>query len=172
MRLESDRIVLRALEKEDALKLMLWENDPEFWRVSDTEAPFSLFAIQQFVEQQGSFRSSGQMRLIIVEKSSNEAIGCLDLFDGSIKHRRAAVGILIAEGKHREKGYASESILLLLRYAAEILDLHQIYAHVDEANDASVKLFENSGFELAGRLKDWRRWNKSWQNVLVFQKIL
>lgn len=172
MPLESNRLILRALEKQDATKMMIWENNPKFWRVSDTDAPFSMHAIQQFVEQQDNFRHTGQVRLIIEKKENKEAIGCVDLFDGNMKHRRAAVGILIADEANHGKGYATESIQLLEHYANDFLDLHQLYAHVEESNEPSVQLFENAGFKHIGTLKDWRRWNKTWVNVLIYQKIL
>lgn len=171
MRLESDRIVLRALEKKDATTLMIWENNPEHWRVSDTEAPYSLHGIQQFIEQQDNFRTCGQVRLMIIIKQTNEAIGCIDLFDGHGRHRRAAVGILLADEQQRGKGYAAESLALIEKYACEILDLHQLYAHVEDQNKESIRLFENAGFNHVGTLKDWRRWNKSWHTILIFQKI-
>jgi len=161
MYLESERIYLRALEKQDATRLMIWENSPNFWRVSDTEAPFSLYAIQQFVEQNDGFRQTGQLRLMLVNKLNNEPVGCIDLFDANFKHRRSALGILIAEERDRGLGYASESLKVVLAYAREILDLHQIYVHVEESNLASIHLFEKAGFKRAGVLEDWRRWKKS-----------
>jgi diamine N-acetyltransferase len=172
MRLESDRIVLRALEKKDATTLMIWENNPDNWRVSDTEVPYSLQSIQQYIEQQENFRTSGQVRLMIINKQTNEAIGCIDLFDGHSRHRRAAVGILVADEQNRGKGYAAESLELIEKYASEILDLHQLYAHVEEQNTESIRLFENAGFKHVGTLKDWRRWKKSWHTILIYQKIL
>jgi diamine N-acetyltransferase len=172
MRLESDRIVLRALEKKDATTLMIWENNPDNWRVSDTEVPYSLQSIQQYIEQQENFRTSGQVRLMIINKQTNEAIGCIDLFDGHSRHRRAAVGILVADEQNRGKGYAAESLELIEKYASEILDLHQLYAHVEEQNTESIRLFENAGFNHVGTLKDWRRWKKSWHTILIYQKIL
>ena len=172
MPLESNRIVLRALEKQDATKLMIWENDPKHWRVSDTEAPYSLHGIHQFIEQHDNFRNSGQVRMLIVKKENQEPIGCVDLFDGSSKHRRAAVGILIADEEHRGHGYAAESLELLTKYAVEILDLHQLHAHIEEENYDSLKLFEAAGFTRSGILRDWRRWNKTWCNILIYQKIL
>jgi diamine N-acetyltransferase len=172
MHLESDLIRLRALEKQDATKLMIWENNPKYWRVSDTEAPFSLHAIQQFIEQHETFRQAGQVRLMIVKKDDNEPIGCIDLYDGNQKHRRAALGILIAEEANRGRGFATESVRLMLDYAREILDLHQIYVHIEADNTTSIQLFENAGFEHVGSLKDWRRWNKTWHDTLIYQKIL
>lgn len=172
MQLESERILLRALEKQDATRLMIWENNPKFWRVSDTESPYSLSGIHQYIDNQESFRKSGQLRLIIAKKENLEAIGCIDLFDGGNRHRRAGVGILIAEEQHRGQGYAAESLMVIEKYARDILDLHQLYAHVEESNLDSVRLFEGAQFKHVGTLKDWRRWNKSWLTVFLYQKIL
>ena len=148
MQLIGEQIYLRALEKEDATRLMIWENNPANWRVSDTEVPFSMHAIKQFVEQHENFRQSGQVRLMIVKKDGNESIGCIDLFDGNQKHRRAALGILIADEANRGQGYARESIALTLSYSNDILDLHQIYVHIEESNTASIGLFESAGLLL------------------------
>lgn len=172
MKLESENIFLRALEKDDCTKLMIWENTPEFWRISDTEAPYSMFEILSYIERQENFRNSGQLRLIICLKNDQSPIGCIDLYDGNFKHRRAAVGILIAEDKYRGLGYAQESLNLLIDYATKILDLHQLYCYINKNNISSFGLFINAGFEQSGVLKQWRIFNKSWDDVIVFQKIL
>jgi diamine N-acetyltransferase len=172
MKLESERVFLRAVEKEDATKLMIWENNPEYWRVSDTEIPFSLHSIVNFVERQENFRQTGEQRLMICLKSDQTAIGCIDLYDGNIKYRKAAIGILIAEAQHRGLGYSKDALLLLVRYARNILDLHQLYCYVDVDNYASMALFKSCGFEKSGILKDWKRWNKAWVDVVLFQNIL
>lgn len=172
MKLASEHIFLRAIEKEDATKIMIWENNPEFWHVSDTEAPYSMFDILQFIENHEPFRKSGQMRLIICLKENNEPIGCIDLYEGNLKHRRAAVGILIAEEQNRGKGFAKESIELLCDYASNFLDLHQLFAYIIDDNHVSKTLFEEAGFEQSGILKQWRKHNKIWKNVMLYQKIL
>ncbi len=172
MKLESERIYLRALEKEDATKLMIWENNTDYWRVSDTEMPFSLHAIVNFVERQENFRHSGQQRLMICLKSDQSAIGCIDLYDGNFKSRRAAVGILIAENEHRNSGLAKEALQLLISYATNILDLNQLYCYIDNQNQSSMALFKSCGFVKAGILSQWKRWNKQWIDVVVFQNIL
>jgi len=172
MKLESERIFLRAVEKEDATKLMIWENNPEYWRISDTEMPFSMHTIINFVERQENFRHTGQQRLMICLKSDKTAIGCIDLYDGNLKFRRAAIGILIAENEHRNSGYAREALELLISYAGNILDLHQLYCYVDINNQTSMALFKSCGFEKSGILKHWKRWNMEWMDVVVFQNIL
>ena len=50
--LKGESIYLRAVEKEDASTLFIWENNPSNWKISNTEIPFSMHSIHQLIEQQ------------------------------------------------------------------------------------------------------------------------
>lgn len=148
-------IYLRPVEHEDALKIVLWENDVENWRVTGTEAPYSLQTIRDYIDSIQNFRQSGELRLIICRNDDNIPVGTLDLYEANFRHGRAAVGILIAEKSDRNKGIAKESLQLLISYVREILDFHNLTANILEDNHASISLFESSGFELVGTRKEW-----------------
>jgi diamine N-acetyltransferase len=170
--LKGATIFLRAIEPKDATKLMIWENNPENWRVSGTEAPFSMHGILEYINSIQNFRQSGELRLMICKNDSKEAIGTLDLFEANFKHGRAGVGILIAEKSERNKGFAKESLDLLKEYAFVFLALHSLYANVLEDNSESIKLFESAGFDLIGVRKDWFFDQKMWLNENMYQLIV
>lgn len=154
--LRSENIFLRPVETSDATRLMLWENNPDHWKVTDTEIPFSMSAILQLIEQQQQFRSHGQLRLMIcLNNSSEDAIGALDLYDADFKNGNAAVGILIGEHSERGKGYARESLKLLVDYARDLLALHNLHCSIQADNADSLRLFESVGFEKIGVRKEW-----------------
>lgn len=153
--LKGDKIFLRAVEPGDATKLMLWENNPEHWKVTDTEVPFSLHGIHQLIEQQQHIRSTGQLRLMICLNQTDEAVGAIDLYDADFRHEKAAVGILIGEDENKKKGYAQESLQLLIDYARDFLALHNLYCSVQADNAESISLFEKAGFEKVGVRKEW-----------------
>jgi diamine N-acetyltransferase len=134
---------------------MLWENNPAHWKVTDTEVPFSLQGIMQLIEQQQHIRSTGQLRLMICQNDSHEAVGAIDLYDADFKNGNAAVGILIGEEKDRKKGYASEALGLLIEYAGELLALHNLYCSIQADNEESIRLFEMHGFMRIGVRKEW-----------------
>ena len=67
----------------------------------------------------------------------------IDLFDFDFKNSRAGVGILVKEPTDRLKGYGREALKLLVDYSFGHLNLHQLYCHISEENEASIKLFEN-----------------------------
>lgn len=153
--LKSKNIFLRSVEPSDATKLLLWENNPAHWKVTDTEVPFSMHGILQLIEQQQHIRSSGQMRLIICLNETEEAVGAIDLYDVDFRNGNAAVGILIGEKQHKQKGYASESLELMVGYARDFLALHNLYCSIQADNPESIRLFESCGFEQVGIRKEW-----------------
>ncbi|MES2589490.1 MAG: GNAT family protein [Bacteroidota bacterium] len=170
--LKGPNIFLRAIEPEDATKVMIWENNHENWRVSGTEAPFSMHGILEYINSIQNFRQSGELRLMICLNSNKEAIGTLDLFEANFKHGRAGVGILIAEQTERNKGFAKESLELLKEYAKVFLGFHTLFANVLEDNIPSMKLFENCNFELVGTKKEWffdhgKRINENMYQILL-----
>lgn len=172
MRLKGQKVRLRPVEKEDATRLMLWENNPQHWKVSGTEVPFSLNAILEYIEQAQHIRTHGQLRLIICVLDTDEPIGTVDLYNADFKHSRAAVGILIAEPEYRQQGYALEALELLESYVQQILGFHNLYCSVHGDNAASNNLFEKAGYVLIGKRKEWFLEGNHWIDELLYQKVV
>ncbi|MBO4806238.1 MAG: GNAT family N-acetyltransferase [Paludibacteraceae bacterium] len=169
--LENGEIRLRALEPEDLELLYEWENNDLFWADGNSIAPYSRFVLRQYIEQQSlDIYALKQLRLMIELKDEQRAIGTIDLFDFDPHHSRAGVGILV-DTKYQSKGYASQALALLCIYAFRLLNLHQLYCHVNEGNVASIRLFQKAGFVECGCLKSWNRKGNEWQNCFMFQKI-
>ena len=170
--LKGENIYLRAVEPEDVSRLLLWENNPQNWKVSDTEVPFSVKDMLNYVENQQHIRSTGQLRLMICLNDEQEAIGAIDLYDANFKHLRAGIGILIADESHRAKGYASESLSLLIRYSRDFLGLYNLHCSIHADNDDSVRLFEKFDFERVGIRKDWYFHKGERIDEILYQKCL
>jgi diamine N-acetyltransferase len=172
MSLIGQKIALRAVEKDDASTIFLWENNPANWKVSNTELPFSLYDILQLIEQQSDIRKSGQMRLVIESLPAKRPVGVIDLYDINFKHGYAAVGILIATDADKGKGFASEALSLFSRYCADILELRNLYCQIHHDNSPSIALFEKAGFEHVGTRKNWLRYKNQYFDELTFQLCL
>jgi len=172
--LHGERVRLRALEPEDLSLLYQWENDTESWSVSNTVTPFSRHILQQYLEQahDEDLWSAKQLRLMIEVPKSKVTIGSIDLFDFDPLNLRAGIGILIAEKEYRNKGFAAESLGILIRYARERIGLHQLYCSIPADNEASIRLFKKQGFTQTGTQKNWIKDGNQWMDVLFFQLIL
>ncbi len=153
--LKGNKVFLRMVEPSDATKLLLWENNPHHWKVTDTEVPFSMHAILQLIEQQQQIRSTGQLRMIICDIQTREALGAIDLYDVDFRNGNAAVGILIGDEINKGKGYAKESLQLMIEYAKNYLALHNLYCSIQSDNELSISLFKKNGFQSVGIRKEW-----------------
>jgi diamine N-acetyltransferase len=171
--LNNETIALRALEPEDLDSLYRWENDPELWQYGSTLAPYSRFVLRDYLSsaRQHDVFQARQLRLMIVETQSKRPVGTVDLYDLDPVHLRAGVGILI-DSPDRGKGRGKQTLQLLHEYASKVLMLHQLYAYIPETNVPSRHLFGESGYVIAGRLKDWVKTTKGYSDVYLMQRIL
>lgn len=169
-------ILLRALEPRDVDLMMIFENDQEVWQVSGTLSPYSRYTLEQYYANAvHDIYSTKQMRLaieLITElPGPGTTVGYIDVFEFDPHNRRAGVGVLIGDKSHRQKGYATEALSLLVKHCFSVLNLHQLYCHINNRNEASLRLFSKLGFRSAGILKDWIVYDGVWHEVTLMQLI-
>lgn len=169
--LKGDNISLVALEPSHADLLYKWENDTTIWNVSGTTVPFSKQALLDFINSSQDIFAARQLRLMMQSHAHNKAVGCIDLFEFEPLHLRAGVGILVANQEDRGKGYASEALQLLIEYAFQYLQLHQLFANVAENNVASINLFKKFEFEPIATKKEWLNNQGEWENEVMLQLL-
>ncbi|MFC2103979.1 GNAT family N-acetyltransferase [Bacteroidota bacterium] len=165
---------LRAIEPDDIDLIYKWENDSSIWQLSNTFTPFSRFVIKKFIDNshQDIFQLK-QLRLMIekTEDKKIQTIGTIDLFDFDPVHKRAGVGILIADSNNRKKGYASDALDVLIKYSFYTLQLNQLFCNITDDNTDSLKLFQSKGFQLIGTKKDWLIFPEGKKDELMLQLI-
>lgn len=170
--LKGPNVYLRALEPEDLAFVYALENDLSVWEVSQTQTPYSKFLIHQYLENaHQDIYQAKQLRLAICKNDTFDAIGLIDLFDFDPKNHRAGIGIVIQETKHRNQGFGSQALELLITYAFENLSLHQLFANIATANEASIKLFTTFGFQLVGVKKEWNFNKEIYTDEAMYQLI-
>ena len=144
--IEAQGIYIRLVEKADALRVYMWELDPETQLVTQTKNKVSLEMIYSMIEQQTDVRNSGQLRMMICLHSNKEAIGIVDLYDVDFANSKGTIGVLVYEKKLRRMGFAKKAILELQEYAQVVLSLRKIDCLIQESNKASISLFESLGY--------------------------
>lgn len=87
----------------------------------------------------------------MIEKSTKKFIGNIELMD--VHEKQAELGIAITASM-QGKGYGSEAIRSLLRYAFKQLELEYIYLNVYKINQRAMSCYEKVGFKYAGEGKD------------------
>ncbi len=165
-------IRLRALEPEDLELLYNWENNLSYWIISSTVTPFSKYTLKRYVENSHkSIYETGQLRLMIDHIHDKVSIGTIDIFDFDPFHKRAGIGILIANEEYRRKGYASMALTCLKDYCFKTLQLHQLYCNILANNCESIDLFKKIGFVESGVKKEWINTSEGYIDEHMFQLI-
>lgn len=68
-------------------------------------------------------------------------------------HRTAELRVLLGPSKAKGKGYGSDAVGGLVRYAFEQLNLNKVFLYVRADNAPAIRAFEKAGFQLEARLK-------------------
>lgn len=165
-------VTLRALEPSDLEFLYQIENNSSIWHVSGTTTPYSKYILKQYLQNSHlDIYQAQQLRLAIVCNTTNLVVGLVDLFDFSPKDKRAGVGIVISNDEFKQKGYAKNALQIVINYCFKVLDLHQIYANIEQDNLPSLNLFNQLNFELVGIKKQWNKRGNIYIDEGLYQLI-
>lgn len=167
-----EKIRLRALEPEDLELLYEWENNNAYWMISNTMTPFSKFTLKRYLKHSHkNIYETGQLRLMIELIDEKLTIGTIDLFDFDPFHKRAGIGILIADEAQRRKGYGSMALKCVIDYCFTTLQMNQLYCNILANNCESMDLFQKLGFERIGVKKEWIKTVDGYLDEHMFQLL-
>ena len=156
----------RALEEKDLRQLRDWRNQ-SYVRKSCRE--YLLLNMENQVQWFKSLHKKPPNNIMFgIENKKGELIGVCGLTWIDWKNRNAEVSIYIGEKDWQGKGVANESIDLLLQYGFNTLNMHKIYAMIFAFNEASITLFEKSGFILEGSQRESHYIDGKYWNVLLY----
>ena len=165
MFIKGNKVLLRAIELEDADILRQMINDEEIekmmWGYS-----FPVSHHQQINWIHNLSNEKNVLRLII--DIDGRAIGTVILSDIDMRNGIAEVHIKLADVCERGKGYGCDAVSSLTAYAFKELRLNCIYCRIKEDNIASRKMFEKCGFVKEGCLRSRVYRNGSYQNFYEY----
>jgi len=81
-------------------------------------------------------------------------------------NRYAVLGILIGEIDFWDKGYGTDAIRTLLRFAFRELGMHKVCLNVDSVNDRAIACYKKCGFVQEGRLREHRFYHGEYKDDL------
>lgn len=104
-------------------------------------------------------------------ESQDELLGFVWLSRIEWNHGTASLSLGIGDRADRDKGYGSEALRLMLRYAFRELNLFRLSASVPAYNQAALRLFDKAGFrqEVVQRqafLRAGKRWDGIYLGLL------
>lgn len=155
-RLETDRLLLRPLILDDALRIFHNFSQDCVTEFYDLETFTKMEEAIDLINIWNQRTASGEgLRWAIALKETPALlIGTCGFHNFSKENNRAEIGYELAP-ELWGKGLMTEAIQCLIAYGFETLELHRIEAFIDPLNHASRALLNKSGMKTEGVLRDY-----------------
>jgi RimJ/RimL family protein N-acetyltransferase len=163
-----ERVILRAWEREDAR--VRWEADqtPDNAepRLRDWhEPPRSLAQREAEVDERASSDDSTVVALII--EAEGRTIGDINLFSIDERNRSASLGLSIWRDEDRGRGYGTDAVRALARWAFRHKNLHRIELSVAPHNERAIQAYQRVGFVQEGRRRESEWEDGRWVDDII-----
>ena len=144
---------LRGVEPSDAETFARWNLDSETAREVDfLWPPVSLASIRKDLEELSLKKLEADAFTWVVEDADGNAVGSIATHHCDPRRGVFSYGLSVAR-EHRRRGYATEAVLLVVKYYFEELRYQKCLVGVHSNNPASIALHERLGFVREGTLR-------------------
>ncbi len=145
--IETERLLLRCIEKTDAPELLFLRSDEIVMQYIDREKTKTLEEAEIWIQmiKDALVAHEGIMWAITLKDEPNKLIGTIGFWRLIKQHYRAEVGYML-HPDHWNKSIMKEALQAVINYGFTVMKLHSIEAHINPANTASASLLEKSGF--------------------------
>ena len=172
--LQGELVRLGVLDADELSKAFTrWGRDSEYSRLLSSGAPRlqSQKAAQTWLEHEIEEQTVNQYWFSIRARADDKLLGDIDLFVYNWAGRDAFVGLGIGEREFWGKGYGTDVMRVILRYAFTEVNLNRVTLNVFEYNPRAIRSYEKAGFSHEGRErkilnKEGRRWDMLFMGIL------
>jgi RimJ/RimL family protein N-acetyltransferase len=166
-----DLVRLAAIDPEEsAVAISRFSRDSEFYRLMDSY-PCRLFTkegTKKWIEK--DLENEHVIIFAIRTLTDDRIIGDVGLDGLYWNHGDTFLGIGVGDREFWGKGYGSDAMKLVLRYAFSELNMRRVTLNVFEYNPRAVRCYEKIGFQHEGRVRKYlnregRRWDLMYMGI-------
>jgi [ribosomal protein S5]-alanine N-acetyltransferase len=169
--LETKRLVLRGILEEDASALFEYLSREDVTRYYGLDAFKSIHEVQTYIGKlHKDFKEERGIRWAITDRETNCFIGTIGFSSWHKTNRRADIGYDV-HPKYWRKGYAIESLICVINYGFNNMNLNRIGAVVFPENIASHRLLKKANFKEEGILRSYIIQNGSPHDTIVYSLL-
>ncbi len=166
--MRGEKVALGPFQRELLPLLVQWDND---FAVSVlTGAPLRPVAWESIVAEFEQDVKADAHRVVIFtiyEAATMRPIGTTSLKGIDHTQGTAMYGISIADKDAWGKGYGTETTILMLDYAFNVLGLHNVMLEVYGFNERAVRAYARAGFAIIGRRREAHRVGQQRHDVVL-----
>lgn len=148
--LKGERVLLRAVRRDDVEVVMGWEHEPATWRLA-SDAPYVPKTVADALKDYdaGTAMRADAKNVPFVVEVDGEPVGTVSLWGIDLHNRRAHLGITMGP-QARGKGYGTDAIRVLLRYAFLDRGLNRVQLETLASNEQALSAYRRAGFVQEG----------------------
>lgn len=165
--IEGTLVNLRAPEVSDIERNQAWINDPEVTRYLNARYPISMAAEDVWIRAQAQAMLSYHTVFFAIETKDGVHIGNTSFHEVRPEDRKARLGIMIGDKAYWSKGYGTDAIITVLRFAVDEMNLHRVDLTVDAENERAIACYVKCGFVEEARLRDERYGGGRYRDQLI-----
>lgn len=169
IQLETNRLILRPIEKNDAEAVFSYRSDAWINRFQGW-IPATISDVYYFI----NYKVSREINLpgtwtqfVLIHKDENQIIGDIGVHFLSADAFQVEMGCTLHQLYHG-KGYALEALKQMIHYLFDQLNKRRIVASIDPRNESSIKLYEKLGFRKEAHFRESIYLNGEWVDDLVY----
>ncbi|HEX6160644.1 MAG TPA: GNAT family protein [Thermoanaerobaculia bacterium] len=162
-----EHVILRAFERDDAERCYRWMNDPNIVRTLKSRYPI---AFQNEVEwlDRAMHASTTERHFAIERKDDRSHIGNASIHDIDWVSRNGWFGLFIGEPSAWNRGFGSDAVATLARFAFDEMNLSKLRINIFDYNERARHVLEARGFVQEGRLRrDFYR-EGTWHDIVIY----
>ncbi|MDO9041762.1 MAG: GNAT family protein [Desulfocapsaceae bacterium] len=167
--IEGANLYLRYLEVSDLHRTWEWLHRYDIYSKIGVRVPFTKEQQERWFAKLQNDKTKivfAVCREVDQSHIGNASLGMIDLH-----HRNARSSIFIADMAVRGKGFGSEALTLLERYAFSVLSLHKIWCKTDAGYHKVLRFYEKMGFRQEGLLRDHEIKGGIFVNKVIYGKL-
>jgi RimJ/RimL family protein N-acetyltransferase len=150
-----------------------WNQDSEYIRLLDARAANQVSAkkIAEWIEKDQEKIPPAEYLFGIRTLAGDNLVGFIDLEGVMFPHGDAFVGIGLGERSLWGKGYGTDAMKVILRYAFQELNLRRVSLDTFEYNPRAIRSYEKAGFIHEGcarafLFREGKRWDMIFMGIL------
>lgn len=166
--LETSRLKLRALVSTDASVVYDLRSCPETMKYIPRPLAKNLQDAENHIKTiQGVINKKEGINWAITLKDTEDLIGLAGFYMFQPENFRSEIGYMLLP-KHQNKGYLTELVPTLLKYAFEVMHFHSIEAVIAPENIASERVLQKNGFIKEAHLRENIFWDGQFLDTVIY----
>jgi RimJ/RimL family protein N-acetyltransferase len=161
-----EHVILRAFEREDAERCYRWMNDPNIVRTLKSRYPIAFSNEVEWLERAMQPRTD-ERHFAIERKDDRAHIGNASIEEIDWVSRTAWFGLFIGDPTAWNRGFGSDAIETLVRFAFDEMNLHKLRIQIFDYNERAKHILASRGFVQEGKLvRDFYR-EGTWHDIVI-----